>query len=855
MEFERGGFEVLFKEIDYAQIRSDSLSPANHNYCHINKDLFVNSALRRFYGYNQEEIENVYSYLEKKGTLNDNKFNIFYLIQIISEELLKWDDDRKAPYCELQNVLKWRDISLQLGQDFFTCALAVKNSVNYYNWSPIVSVSDPDNNLEQLFEKGLSENHFHLGGSTRIFELNWISIMNHILGRDKEFKLFSNKLQNQMNFSINGEVTESLKIKCQKASLFRIYLYAVIKGYSSIAFEAETIVIDVINGANIEFYLSRIQDLIAICSFNNSLVEIDILDYSIPIQSSDKSKKLLSGERYFLVNCYAKSLSVENDKFTEFQRNTFYRYLLIKTLFRSEFVQVNRQVGFTNFQNYQDRKKYFVKKYPKYEKMFYPFAISMSIEKQNILKFEVRICPENTAVELRKKINEFVKSVNKIKKDNLRHKDTDFYMVLHFLKNPDSGFVRGKPRNYNIREQTKHHTQIIKNALSTYSDIGNYVRGIDACSKEIGCRPEVFAEYYRELLDFRFSSIGFNGAINNQYQFNTQEQLFLRATYHVGEDFLDIMDGLRAIDEALLFCGLKKDSRLGHALALGIDAKNYYVLKNMTLALPKQILLDNLVWSIKKCEEFRLNKISVIGDKLIPEIEEIIGKLMSDIYGIDDNKEKHNDNIQVYFESWYLRGDNPSVYFIESQVEKYIEEKEINPIYWYYFNPLIDGIKSRANSKLLRQNRDVISLYHRYHFDKDVRQKGDIITDFKISKTYIYFVTLLQDEMIKFIEEKCICIESNPSSNYLISTINRYDQHPIVRFNSNKLVPPVNRNRLNVSINTDDQGVFDTMLENEYAIMYESIRKAENEDGSKKYNNVIEWLDVIRENGLQQAFD
>lgn len=29
----------------------------------------------------------------------------------------------------------------------------------------------------------------------------------------------------------------------------------------------------------------------------------------------------------------------------------------------------------------------------------------------------------------------------------------------------------------------------------------------------------------------------------------------LRLTYHVGEDFLDIVDGLRAIDEVLLFVG------------------------------------------------------------------------------------------------------------------------------------------------------------------------------------------------------------------------------------------------------------------------------------------------------------
>lgn len=45
-------------------------------------------------------------------------------------------------------------------------------------------------------------------------------------------------------------------------------------------------------------------------------------------------------------------------------------------------------------------------------------------------------------------------------------------------------------------------------------------------------------------------------------------------TYHTGEDFLDIVDGLRAIDEALLFLQMEKGERLGHAMALGVGGMN-----------------------------------------------------------------------------------------------------------------------------------------------------------------------------------------------------------------------------------------------------------------------------------------
>lgn len=45
-------------------------------------------------------------------------------------------------------------------------------------------------------------------------------------------------------------------------------------------------------------------------------------------------------------------------------------------------------------------------------------------------------------------------------------------------------------------------------------------------------------------------------------------------TYHTGEDFLDIVDGLRAIDEAMLFLQMEKGERLGHAMALGVGGMN-----------------------------------------------------------------------------------------------------------------------------------------------------------------------------------------------------------------------------------------------------------------------------------------
>lgn len=45
-------------------------------------------------------------------------------------------------------------------------------------------------------------------------------------------------------------------------------------------------------------------------------------------------------------------------------------------------------------------------------------------------------------------------------------------------------------------------------------------------------------------------------------------------TYHVGEDFYDLIDGLRAVDEVLVFLDWNGNNRLAHLNSLFVDVKN-----------------------------------------------------------------------------------------------------------------------------------------------------------------------------------------------------------------------------------------------------------------------------------------
>jgi len=113
--------------------------------------------------------------------------------------------------------------------------------------------------------------------------------------------------------------------------------------------------------------------------------------------------------------------------------------------------------------------------------------------------------------------------------------------------------------------------------------------------------------------------------------------------------------------------------------------------------------------------------------------------------------------------------------------------------------------------------------------------------------------------MQRVIAQKGIAIETNPSSNALIGTFKRYDKHPILNWYNiglelgNEMDIP----QIQVSINTDDQGVFATYIENEYAYLALALEKVKDEHGNQKYNKTLiyKWLDNIREMGLRQSFE
>jgi hypothetical protein len=527
-------------------------------------------------------------------------------------------------------------------------------------------------------------------------------------------------------------------------------------------------------------------------------------------------------------------------KFTAKESQLFYLYLVIKSNFRSELIQNNHLPGFRNFASFQDRKNQFFGVFDEYWVEAQRLSVCGGIKDNNIISLEARIMPKSSAHDMKMEIARLDKMICFAGGKELKNL---YYYVVHFpKKNFSQEEFQGKfkrklliPRNVETRKNNKAKAIALATYLNRYDLKDSRVWGIDACSYEIGCRPETFATEFRYL---RSMTMQISQRLWNPDGPKVHPGLGI--TYHVGEDFLDIVDGLRAIDETLHFLPMKKGDRLGHALALGIIARDYYAYKRNSIYLTKQDYLDNLIWVLYRSLELN---VSIESDKRM-RLQNIASELFHEIYYSSVwNKSCMINVLDAYYHSWHLRGDHPDLY-------KSGKCGQIQGQRWF---PYRQYMKAEDGLEQYRKDEVVSELYYLYHFDTTVKVKGLKPIAIQIEPWWVEIVEEIQRAMRKEIYNRGIAIECNPTSNVLIGTFQRYDKHPITVFNNYHLVHDDEPNMM-ASVNTDDLGVFDTSAQNEYALLFASIAGSRHKENNYEDDVIYEYLDYLRENGINMAF-
>lgn len=883
MHRKRENLDILFRmtspEIILASIHS--MASSNHMKdwialpYHYSQAVYEHFAPWNFREYSPDEIEEQYNTLRyllkvegksqstlpgKIGKLHPQG-GIFTAIYQYAEIVLCLEG--REPVCRQEQLLNFNSISKRLGQDIFvTCWLAGNDHIQGFwgdwNFTWPAALRTDDVRLRQMLEKGIAENHFHLNGSTQNLALSWACLMNHpklipvFLREDYRFRenlgmrMSRGEMDNAMNW------TERLRYAAVIRALLCMHILGI--SDSQMVYEEFRKYEDVPYGMDLGGKVEILRKTYG-AKVVQSNKKIKCLDYAMSenmyFVDLDNHNRLLAGERSFLYHCFRMQFRGE---LSELESAIFYLYLSIKSNFRGELVQNNGRPGFKNFADYQDRKSQCFDKVPEYNEEAYRLAVAMPLKAERMKSLEARIMPGKSVRLMRGEIARIDKAVVHAVDGN---ENLPYFFVIHFpktkftIKDYERYPVLLRTRNYKTRNMAYQRARVlgcyleeVENARFRKESDRQRICGIDACSREIGCRPETFATEFRYL-----QSCSSNIVRQFDYQRHEKKYIDLGITYHVGEDFLDIVDGLRAIDETMQFLQLRKGSRLGHALALGTETEAYYCMKRHNICLPRQDILDNLIWMLYRSLELDVTIEASQRELLRNKAQE----LLVEIYhgSANDTGEKNDmypsESLDSYYYSWKLRGDHPSLYVSGGYRE---EEKRL-------YNVLYTESKVTPGNLDVYRKMTVVTRYlYKYHFDENVRTNG-AVSDFLDLYEWPWYgsvVAELQRKIRLEIAKKGIAIECNPTSNVLIGTFGSYNRHPLLTFNRCRLEDERMEPNLVVSINTDDLGVFDTSLENEYALMLCAILQERHYKNNYNDDAVYDYIDHIRENGLRMTF-
>lgn len=808
MDFIRAAIKGLF--YDYSPELADK-NIINKEGIISKKDLlnpFVHLLKFRELRFTMTEIKALQNVVEEQWTTDDYKpanqkvpeyASQFLLLNVFTEKAL--EEYNSNPVVSFEQLLRWRELSLFTGEDLLTTSFLAKRDLKnhqkrtFFVWQDVLNHNHQE--LNHILNIGLSDNHTHIGASIDIANINWIHLMNYI-------GPYSTKKQGELTVFMDRPISiweYDSRLTFRQwgivAAVIRELLYDVIVNH--VAISGDSVRINLIK--------AMIRDKQA-CVSEAVKVQLRIgkhsrqsyrltkhtqgqdWDYAIPQSVSNGNPGWLSspfmihyGERFLLYGFFHRLFN--HDRSIYAISPYVYLYLLIKIRYRKELIQTNGLIGFDNFRDYNSRKHAFLPMSLHVKRLCFKYAVQSAVY-ANI----------NDSVEMRLTID----ALNQLE-GMPYHKSLfgDFNRIVgqdqlsfvcHLLKCEDKSTENGVIRHQRKRAQWNREIRNVvyryeRNPRLANKGIPKLV-GLDAAGTEITCRPEVFGHAYRYARLCGLSNF----------------------TYHAGEDFFDILDGLRMIDEAILFLHLQKGNRIGHAIALGADVKEYYTRKKRNLVLPLQVLLDNLVWLNCRSKELNVR----LSERTIQWIE---------------------DDLQTYYKRCGYRGTiDCEVYWLSMKLRSDIYSNWDKVLKTNWDRATVLQLLSEYRSDSIDKAKELCVAYQT---EGCIKHKGRQCETVKMPDFVYVDITAMQEALMDVLEEKGIGIECCPSSNLMIGMLDQYIEHPIFRFYP---LSAYRNHKLNVSIGTDDRGIFATSLRNEYSLLACAMEKSKRWD----MNQIIDYM-------------
>ncbi len=358
----------------------------------------------------------------------------------------------------------------------------------------------------------------------------------------------------------------------------------------------------------------------------------------------------------------------------------------------------------------------------------------------------------------------------------------------------------------------------IAGALERFPSMLLLIRGVDIASTELAVPTWVTLSLLEET---RRASVQASHVLALRASGEALPRMGV--TYHVGENFRRLIEGLRRIHEVVEFGALRQGDRIGHGVALSI-APQQWARNARMIPQPAEERIEDLLWELDRYQRGDLSGKDARRELVRAELRRLLNIVYQD----------PAPDIEMYLEARRLR-----------HVPEVLARLG-------YPRQVVPGSRHAHPEHALEVVR-------RYLTSSTWFQRGQQPVPVILDQGEVSMLEEAQGWLRWVLGQREITIESNPSSNLLTSDLGLHEvPSALLLALGPKPRKTKNRGRLStrssavpllVSINTDDPITFSTRLADEYVYFYSSLLQR-----NLSAQEALTWVDRVRLAGWRSRF-
>lgn len=376
----------------------------------------------------------------------------------------------------------------------------------------------------------------------------------------------------------------------------------------------------------------------------------------------------------------------------------------------------------------------------------------------------------------------------------------DLALVAHFIKRPDRQLrddtgLGAACRHSSLRHSLERQARALSRSIRRSPILQTLVRGVDGAGNELDAPPEVFAPTFRRVR----RRLGSGGA-----------------SFHVGEDYVHLLSGIRAVQEAVDYLGLQDGDRVGHAVALGVPPEHWARRVEDRTLMRIEDVLDDAVFALTMLARGRRR----FGDEaLLASWTEQYSIEIYDRY----------IGVATLHAAWSLRSlDILAVRRLEQSFGGAPDDLDAFAIHTRHClrSELDEALCSEIRLILaaIEQTPEAFRIFRAYH-TTEVRRRGARVVEIRSSPNDPQAVSMetlshLQNQGLASLAAAGVVIETLPSSNVRIGGYRTVADHHFLRWLG---LIPAYEVRPRFAIGTDDPGIFSTSIVGEFAQVHAAL--------------------------------